>query len=677
MRRLGPRSRGRAAVRVQDADDPLLLGVHPARAVKDDERLNRVPEFVVRDSMAELCERLRTGGFVLLIGESTAGKSRLAYESMRASLPRHVLHRPAPGAPLDDLVAAVSSGRHVIWFDEFDLYLGANGLSVDELNRLLVRRRGRHVVVLATMRIREYDRYSARNREASDAATWRAGRAVLLLAENPIEIPRAWSKQELRRAQTSTVDPRVAKAVQKANRYGVAEVLAAGPELVADWRRAMQMRTHPRGAALVAAAVDCRRMGLHRPVPTALLDRLHHGYLPDDVTPLETMDAAVAWATTVVFGSSSLLLTTPDGGHLAFDYLIDQPFLPAVPDASWTTLLSEVTPAEAYDVGWAAIELQRSDHGLTAFARARHHHIPNAEYSYVVALGNAGSVTQAAGELRQIAQERATRLGPEHPDTLQARHDRARYLGESGQTHAAVRELREIIAVRTRLLGPDAEATLTAREFLGRFIGDGGNYAAAVAMLSALATQEERLWGPDHLQPMVTRTHAARYLARLGQPAVAAAELRQLTTRIEEQFGPDSPFCLSARYEHARATGEAGAPTQAVRLLEDLLLDQHRVLGSRHVRLLGTSHQIARFTGESGDVASATETLRRLVADFIHRLGAQHHRTLEVRLDLVRFICLDGSADALAQGPMLAADCVTALGPDHPLSKKAALLTKS
>jgi hypothetical protein len=64
-------------------------------------------------------------------------------------------------------------------------------------------------------------------------------------------------------------------------RFGVAEYLAAGPQLLAEWRDAWSPGQHPRGAALVAAAVDARRAGLHTPVAEALLRRLHEHYLTE------------------------------------------------------------------------------------------------------------------------------------------------------------------------------------------------------------------------------------------------------------------------------------------------------------------------------------------------------------------------------------------------------------
>src|SRR5215472_10372090 len=66
---------------VRDITDPVMLGVHaaavPADPAPSDGTVGAgAPAYVPRDVDGELRERLATGGFVLLVGDSTAGKSR-------------------------------------------------------------------------------------------------------------------------------------------------------------------------------------------------------------------------------------------------------------------------------------------------------------------------------------------------------------------------------------------------------------------------------------------------------------------------------------------------------------------------------------------------------------------------------------------------------------------------
>jgi hypothetical protein len=103
------------------------------------------------------------------------------------------------------------------------------------------------------------------------------------------------------------------------------EYLAAGPELIRRFDNARDIDVNPVGAAVVRAAVDWRRVGLTRPIPTTALRNLCSLYLDtyearrlDD----EAFTRALTWATKRVVATSALLVET-GGGYRAFDYLLD------------------------------------------------------------------------------------------------------------------------------------------------------------------------------------------------------------------------------------------------------------------------------------------------------------------------------------------------------------------
>jgi hypothetical protein len=89
---------GRRLPQVRDVTDPTVLGVHPAALISTrathstgNTRLNSIPSYVERDVDEEFRQLIAAGGFVLLVGDSTAGKSRAAYEAI------HALSRFQPG----------------------------------------------------------------------------------------------------------------------------------------------------------------------------------------------------------------------------------------------------------------------------------------------------------------------------------------------------------------------------------------------------------------------------------------------------------------------------------------------------------------------------------------------------------------------------------------------------
>jgi len=372
-------ARGRLPL-VRELDDPVLVGVHPAaRRTSVDGDLETPPPFVWRDRSAELESAIRQSGFVLVVGESTAGKTRAAFEAIRARLPNHRFIRPRGRTAIPVLVTAVLRERRcVVWLDDLEQYLGTDGLTAD-LIALMIGDDRREVTVIATLRAQERARCRARSTAGDEPSVDEVARAagqVLNLATE-IRIDRRWSASELDRARAFANDDRIASALMNADRFGVAEYLAAAPQLLAEWRDAWAPNTHPRCAAIVAAAVDARRAGYHNPLPLEFFREVHGHYLAARggarLRP-ETWDEAMRWALTPLHATSSLLVPDDEQKFLAFDYLHDavdsEPDSPSIPNTTWQALIRIADPALAADIGWTAVERKQSEHATAAFQSA-------------------------------------------------------------------------------------------------------------------------------------------------------------------------------------------------------------------------------------------------------------------------------------------------------------------
>ena len=131
-----------AGIRVSQAD-PRRLGVHAAISVPgvpDEVPPEYVPrdaddgEFGVRAKIAAAAER---AGFVLLVGGSSVGKTRNAFEAVTALLPDWWLVHPAGPGEVAALAAAPAP-RTVVWLDELQRYLdGEHGLTGGVVRALL------------------------------------------------------------------------------------------------------------------------------------------------------------------------------------------------------------------------------------------------------------------------------------------------------------------------------------------------------------------------------------------------------------------------------------------------------------------------------------------------------------------------------------------------------------
>lgn len=588
---LARRRDGVIVTRVSKLTDPIRLGVHPAAVLEG----TRVPPFVQRDRLPDLENALATDGFVLVVGDSTAGKTRLAYESMRISLPRYLCIRPETPDALPAAVAlAKRKRRSVLWLDDLERYLGAT----TSLPRL----------VLATIRTQERDELCHRHdadRSSGERQAARAGRELLNLVTTEIRLDRMWSEVEIALAR-STPDERITQALASVDKHGVAESIAAGPQLLQSWRDARDVR----GAALVSAAVDARRAGHHRPLPPDLLQMLHVVYLPAASRP-GTWEAALAWATRPLHATSSLL-EPAGGGYLAFDYLVDTSTSP-IPEATWRTLIAEAPPADLAKLAWRASFHGQVDQVERAFDRVLGAGLHMVALEVAMCLGDAGRADRAtelltlladratspedrlvirdrlAWELgqkywdtgdpvralevaRQVAEDSASLFGDDHPDTLGARCTVARQLGASGHPDEALRLAVAVAEQAAVVLGPDHDTTLDGRFEVALWTWKVHGDAAGAEKFLALLQQMGSM--PANLRSFVDCLwNLGCALLGTGDAVAAVGILTEAAEKAELTFGPQHRRTLQVRLAHLEAVGEAGDRDRALSLARQVFSD--------------------------------------------------------------------------------------------------------
>ena len=117
---------------VRELRDPIALGVHPAETIEQAvHNLTQrpaetfgVPMYVTRDMEPHLHAALRRGGFILLVGESTAGKTRAAYEAIRLLHPDHQLVAPSTREAMQVLLDGWEAPNGcVVWLDDLERFL--------------------------------------------------------------------------------------------------------------------------------------------------------------------------------------------------------------------------------------------------------------------------------------------------------------------------------------------------------------------------------------------------------------------------------------------------------------------------------------------------------------------------------------------------------------------------
>ena len=216
-------------------------------------------------------------------------------------------------------------------------------------------------------------------------------------------------------------------------------------------------------------------------------------------------------------------------------------------------------------------------------------------------LGSSGSYQAARDLWQKITLARESTCGPEHPDTLTARHHLAYWTGTS-RDRAAARDLfAELLPVRERIQGPGHPGTLDARANLARWTGEAGDPARARGLFAELLTVCARVQGAEHPETLRARSHLAWWTGQAGDPMRARDLNAELLLDMERVFGPEHPNVLADRQGLARWTGEAGDPAQARDLLAELLPVRERVSGPEHAFTLSARRNLDYWTRKAQD----------------------------------------------------------------------------
>ncbi|MEU2134912.1 tetratricopeptide repeat protein, partial [Streptomyces sp. NPDC018352] len=228
-------------------------------------------------------------------------------------------------------------------------------------------------------------------------------------------------------------------------------------------------------------------------------------------------------------------------------------------------------------------------------------------------LGEAGQAIAARDHYQRLATNRH-RLGPDHPDTLTARHEFAWWQGEAGDAAGAVMAFKQLLADRRRVLGDDHHDTLTTQIGLIRFRGESGDAAGAVTAFEQLVDN----WQHE-LDDARRDANCLAYVddcgGAWGLTALRTEQKIEQGWRDRVRVLHDDSQILTARHELARWQGEAGDAAGAASALAELLTDRQRVLGEDHPQTLATRHELARWQGEAGDAAGAASALAELLTD--------------------------------------------------------------
>jgi cellulose synthase operon protein C len=504
-----------------------IVGVSPSKYLERDPD----PPYVRRDIDERLDEALVQQRFLVLVGQSKAGKSRSAFEAMRRLFPTSTLVVPFSSTRslaqlIRDPPFDVDSPLPVLWLDELDRYLGdANGV-----DRALVHecmRGDRRMVLVGTISQRWRDRLAD-----APEAIGSAARAVLEQATQ-VELPNQLSARELSEAERRYPDDAFGRGGRS-----IGEQAVLANEL--ERRYELGPAAAPVGWALVRAAIDWRRAGMTRPIQPIDLRELAPRYL--DRPQLDRMseasyERALAWARWHVTPRIALLQASTERPprFRAFDHIVeyaDRQAGPAaaVPAATWDFVLEQASPQEAARIGFVAF--------------TRHQHEPaHAAWSRASASRDQGVASWAAEQLASLHGEREEREGDRLTFEVMLAARRPEHLPPSAVDqgwrlagHGDLQSARAVLHQAIKSGDPDEAPRAAVR--LGLLLVEEGDLEGAGTAFGWAATSghsEYAPWGTLGLGSLLARLgdvdharRAYRHVVDSGHPDAGAEATRML-----------------------------------------------------------------------------------------------------------------------------------------------------
>jgi tetratricopeptide (TPR) repeat protein len=268
---------------------------------------------------------------------------------------------------------------------------------------------------------------------------------------------------------------------------------------------------------------------------------------------------------------------------------------------------------------------------------------------------------------------RRSRLGADHPDTLESASNLAHDLWELGQLGAARQLAEDTLTRRRRLLGDDHPHTLDSATHLAANLWALGHYEPARQLSEDTLTRLRRVLGADHPDTVFPAYILTLALGDLGQYERAHQLAEDTLTRSRRVLGDDHPDTLRSAHSLAARLAEVGQYEQAHQLGEDTLTRSRRVLGDNHPDTLLSAYILTTVLAEAGQYEQA----RQLGEDTLTRsrrvLGDDHLLTLRSARNLTTVLREVGRYE---QAHQLAEDTLTrsrrVQGDDHPNTLRSA-----
>jgi tetratricopeptide (TPR) repeat protein len=213
------------------------------------------------------------------------------------------------------------------------------------------------------------------------------------------------------------------------------------------------------------------------------------------------------------------------------------------------------------------------------------------------ALAAAGLPREAVGVLAAALEDCESALGPEHPQSQQARDELAAAYTASGQHDESIRMLRRALSDRERKAGTRDPGTIATRRMLAEAYLAADRVKDAMSQYKKALSDIERSQGADHPDTIRMRSALGAAYHQAGRMALAVQIYEEAHTASLRTLGPAHPATLASAISLADVYYAVGRLTDAARLYQDAIAQAERVLPPGHPLLQSARDKLALISG--------------------------------------------------------------------------------
>jgi tetratricopeptide (TPR) repeat protein len=524
--------------------------------------------------------------FVVLQGDSKAGKSRTMIEAARQKWPHAQVIVPRDGQAVAELVRldpplSLETLPALVWLDD------VSGADLDTLTAAVLDALLGRALVIATMTTTRYQDAVRTGSEVGATARAALQRATVRIL--PFEL----SADERADGQVLYPDEQLNPG-EEDRPVSIGEVLVGGEELVG--RLYAGREDCPAGQAIAHAAIDARRGGLNRPIRETELQHLFPLYLRQvnaGIAPtIDQFAIGLGWASAPVSSQVAILRQTAACQWEILDYIVETQSgghnhtSRPVPGFFWKELLAVTTPANALSIGRSAYRAGRITEAIDGMRKAQQH-LPSAP----LAMDNLGRLLRETGD--RVGAKVTFRQAIDfcHPDYAPlAAGSLGALLAEEGDFSGAREAYQQAIDSGHRIAAPVAAASL------GEVLKRTGDVAGAKAAYQQAVDSGDLISLP---------------MASLGLGSLLAGEgdLAGAKLMFQQAIGSGHPHYAPVAAANLGAALAKDGDVAGAKVAYQLAVDSgHSACAPLAATNLGT------LLAEEGDVAGAKRMFRQAIA---------------------------------------------------------------